>query len=197
MQINPIKMVRNINWRMVMAGVCAVGMLHILAVFSEPYLARSNAYARMAPTLPLNKMIVLPAIKADAQPLPFLAPDARYAMCRFTTANGPVAVNAVLLGAGWLATVYSEDGASLNTTVAVPERRQTIVALRLMPSDDRFMGLTPQARGKAAKETTALPVGAKSGIVVVRAPNRGPAFADLQEAALLQASCRQLKSKLN
>lgn len=195
MQINPVKWIGKINWRMVLAGLCAIGMLHILAVFSEPYLARSNAYARMAPVLPLNKMIVLPPITAEAQPLPFMAPDARYAMCRFTTAKGPVAVNAVLLGAGWLATVYSEDGASLNTTVAVPERSETIVALHLMPSDDRFMGLTPQSRGKAAQETTALPVGAKSGIVVVRAPDRGPAFADLQEAALLQASCRQLKSK--
>jgi len=195
MQINPLKLIRKMNWRMVLAGCCAVGMLHIIAVFSEPRLAQSNAYARMSPTLPLNKMIVLPPITADAQPLPFLAPDARFAMCRFTTENGPVAVNAVLLGPGWLATVYSEDGESLNTTVAVPERRETIVALRLMPSDDRFMGLTPQARGKLAKETTALPVGAKSGIVVVRAPDRGPAFAELQEAALLQASCRKLKSK--
>ncbi len=195
MQINPLKLIRKINWRLVLAGFCAVGMLHIIAVFSEPRLARSNAYARMTPTLPLNKMVVLPPITADAQPLPFFASDARFAMCRFTTANGPIAVNAVLLGPGWLATVYSEDGESLNTTVAVLERRETIVTLRLMPSDDRFMGLTPQSRGQMAKETTALPVGAKSGIVVVRAPNRGPAFADRQEAALLQASCRKLNTK--
>jgi len=195
MQINPLKLIRKINWRIVLAGCCAIGMLHILAVFSEPRLARSNAYARLTPSLPLNQMIVVPPITADAQPLPFMAPDARYAMCRFTTKNGPIAVNAVLLGAGWLATVYNEHGESLNTTVAVPERNTTVVALRLMPSDDRFMGLTPQARGQAAKETSALPVGAKSGIVVVRAPNRGKAFSDLQEAALLQASCRQLKSK--
>ena len=195
MQINPLKLIRKINWRMVLAGCCAVGMLHILAVLSEPRLAQSNAYARMTPSLPLNQMTVLPPISADSQPLPFMAPDARYAMCRYTTENGPVAVNAVLLGAGWLATVYNEDGESLNTTVAVPERNTTVVALRLMPSDDRFMGLTPQAKGKAAKETSALPVGAQSGIVVVRAPNRGTAFDDLQEAALLQASCRQLKSK--
>lgn len=195
MQINPLKFVGKINWRMVLAGFCAVGTLHILAVFSEPHLARSNAYARMSPTLPLNKMVVLPLITSDAQPLPYLAPDARYAMCRFSTIDGPVAVNAVLHGPGWLATVYNEEGASLNTTVAVPERRETVVALRLMPSDDRFMGLTPQSRGQKASETTALPVGAKSGIVVVRAPDRGPAFADPQEAALLQASCRKLKSK--
>ncbi|MCH9765892.1 MAG: hypothetical protein K0U34_07875 [Alphaproteobacteria bacterium] len=195
MQISPLKILRNTNWRMVLAGVCAVGMLHIIAVFTEPRLAQSNAYARLAPNLPLNKMVVMPPITSDNQPLPFLSPDARYAVCRFITAYGPVAFNAVLLGPGWLATVYSEDGASLNTTVAVPERNQTIVALRLVPSDDRFMGLTPQAAGRSAKSTTALPVGAKSGIIVVRAPNRGPAFADLHEAALLQASCRQLKSK--
>jgi len=195
MQIKPLTYIRNINWRMILAGLCAIGMLHIIAVFTEPYLAQSNAYARLTPTLPLNKMVVLPAITSDNQPLPFLAPDARYAMCRFTTANGPVAVNAVLLGPGWLATVYSEDGESLNTTIAVPERNETIVALRLVPSDDRFMGLTPQAQGKSIQATSALPVGAKDGIVVVRAPDRGPAFADLHEAALLQASCRQLKAK--
>lgn len=195
MSLSPIKLFKRINWRMVLAGCCAVGVLHILAVFTEPQLARSSAYERLTPKLPLNEMVILPPVTAEAQPLPFMAPDARYAMCRFTTDSGPVAVNAVLLGPGWLATVYNENGESLNTTVAVPERLQTVVALRLMPSDDRFMGLTPQARGKAARQTTALPVGARNGLVVVRAPNQGPAFSEAQEAALLQASCRQLKAK--
>lgn len=195
MPLNPLTILSNINWRMVLAGCCAVVVLHILAVFTEPRIAQSNAHARLAPTLPLNKMMVMPPVTAESQALPFMAPDARYAMCRFTTEHGPIAVNAVLLGPGWLATVYNEDGDSLNTTIAVPGRRETIVALRLMPSDERFMGLTPQARGQSAKETTALPVGAKTGIVVIHAPNQGPAFADIQEAALLQASCRQVKSK--
>lgn len=193
MPLKPIKYLAKLNWRMVLAGLCAVGALHILAVLSEPYVAGSSAYARLSAMLPLNKMVVMNPVTTETQPLPFMAPDARYAMCRFTTDNGPVAVNAVLLGPGWLATVYNENGASLNTTIAVPERDRTVVALRLVPSDDRFMGLTPQARGRAAKETTALPVGARRGIVAVRAPDRGPAFADLDEAALLQASCRQLK----
>lgn len=193
MPLKPIKYLAKLNWRMVLAGLCAVGALHILAVLSEPYVAGSSAYARLSAMLPLNKMVVMNPVTTETQPLPFMAPAARYAMCRFTTDNGPVAVNAVLLGPGWLATVYNENGASLNTTIAVPERDRTVVALRLVPSDDRFMGLTPQARGRAAKETTALPVGARRGIVAVRAPDRGPAFADLDEAALLQASCRQLK----
>lgn len=195
MSLNPLKLIGRINWRIVLAGFCAVGMLHIIAVFTEPQLARTNAYARMSPLLPLNQMVVMPPITVDKPLLPFLAPDARYAMCRYSTANGPVAVNAVLLGAGWLATVYNTEGESLSTTIGVPDRPQTIVSLRLMPSDDRFMGLTPQARGQSARATTERPVGAQSGIFVIRAPNRGPAFNDLQEAALLQASCRQLKEK--
>lgn len=195
MPLNPIKYLRKINWRLVVAGLCAIGVLHILAVLSEPRLARSHAYARLAPTLPLNKMVVLPQTTAEAQPLPFMAPDARYAMCRFTTENGPVAVKAVLHGAGWLTAVYNENGESLNTTVAVPDRKTTIVSLRLMPSDKRFMGLTPQARGEAGENTIALPVGARRGLVVVRAPEKGLAFQDQQEAALLQASCRQLRSR--
>ena len=171
MQISPIKLLRSVNWRIVLAAVCAIFALHLLAVFTEPFAA------------------------AEAQVLPFLSPDARYAMCRFSTANGPVAVKAALLGPGWVLTVYSETGESLNTSLAAPSRPRTDVSLKLMPSDDRFMGLTPQARGIRTRATSALPVGARSGLVVVRAPDRGQAYRELHDAALLQASCRQLNER--
>lgn len=195
MQISPIKLLRSVNWRIVLAAVCAIFALHLLAVFTEPFAARSNAYARMEGQLPLNEMVILPAVTAEAQVLPFLSPDARYAMCRFSTANGPVAVKAALLGPGWVLTVYSETGESLNTSLAAPSRPRTDVSLKLMPSDDRFMGLTPQARGIRTRATSALPVGARSGLVVVRAPDRGQAYRELHDAALLQASCRQLNER--
>lgn len=193
MPLNPLKFLRKVNWRVVLAGLFAIGALHIIAVFTEPYVSGSDAYDRLKGKLPLNKMIVLPPVSDENQPLPFMAPDARYAMCRYTTENGPVAVNAVLRGPGWLLTAFDDTGISLNTTVAATDRLQTVVALRLMPSDDRFMGLSPQSRGLSTKETTALPVGAQRGMIVVRAPDQGSAFAELQEAALLQASCHQLR----
>ena len=195
MQIRPIKFLRSLNWRVVCAGFFAIGALHLLAVFTEPYAARSHAYARLESQLPLNRMVMLPPLTAESQLLPFQSPDARYAMCRFTTAKGPVAVKATLLGPGWALTVYSETGESLNTTLAALDRPRTEVALRLMPSDERFMGLTPQARGERTRATAALPVGARSGLIVIRAPDRGSAFRDLHDAALLQASCRQLQEK--
>jgi uncharacterized membrane protein len=195
MQIAPIKFLKSLNWRIILAGLCAVATLHVLAVFTEPHVARANAFHRLEAALPLNRMVLLPPVTAEAQPLPFLSPDARYAMCRFSTENGPVAVRAALLGPGWILTVYSQNGESLNTTLAAPDQPRTDVALKLMPSDDRFMGLTPQARGVKERATASLPVGAKSGIIVVRAPDKGTAFQEIHDAALLQASCRQLSER--
>lgn len=188
----PIKLsdkLKNVNWQLIIAAPIAAGILHICATFAAPYLTGASAYSRLAPALPLNKMEVLRPIRPGKAPLPFLSPDARYAMCRFDTSQGPVDVTATLPpDAGWTLTVHSPQGDNLYAAASTPGRA-TPVLLMLVPSDDRFLGVTPEARGIARGTQPPLAVSASRGIVVVRGPDNGFAYKQRVLAGLKEARC--------
>jgi uncharacterized membrane protein len=188
----PIKLsdkFKNANWQLIIAAPVAAGILHICATFAAPYLTGASAYSRLAPALPLNKMEVLRPIKPGKEPIPFLSPDARYAMCKFDTSHGPVNVAAMLPpDAGWTLTVHSQQGDNLYAAVSTPGRI-TPVSLVLVASDDRFLGVTPEARGIARGKQPPVPVSATRGIVVVRGPDNGFAYQGRVLAGLKEARC--------
>lgn len=178
------------NLRIVALALCAMGILHVCVTLAAPRLAPSPAYKRLAANLALHSMQILPPVAPASQPLPFMSSDARYAVCRFDTTKGPVGVRATLPGPGWVLALYSPAGDNFYVAVAQPGRR-TDVSLTLVPSDERFTGLTPQAQGKPAVENSTLTVGAEQGIVLVRAPDQGAAYQARNLAELKRAVCVQ------
>lgn len=177
-----------IKWRVVVAALLSVGILHILATLATPSLTATSAYALLKPKLPANKMVVIEPLAPDKQPLPFLAADARYAMCRFDMAKGPVSVNATLPDVGWSLALYTPQGDNFYVATGSQGQRSDLSVL-LVTSDDRFMGITPEARGLPADRIASLPVAARQGLAVVRAPDRGLAFKAMTEAMLKLANC--------
>ena len=118
-----------------------------------------------------------------------MSPDARYAMCRFDTSGGPVTVSATLpADPGWMLAVVSPQGDNIYATASVPSR-PTPVSIVLVPSEEAFLGVTPEARGIARDEQPPVAVSATRGIVVVRGPDMG--FRDQRhvEAVLKDARC--------
>lgn len=177
------------NWQLILAAPVAAGILHICATMAAPYLTAASAYSRLAPALPVNKMQVLGPITPGAEPLPFLSPDARYAMCRFDTANGPVDVSAILpADQGWTLTVVSPQGDNIYATASVPAR-PTPVAVVLVPSEEHFLGVTPEARGIAREQQPPAAIAATHGIVVLRGPDKGLSYQGQVDTALKTAHC--------
>lgn len=185
---SPLALIGSIRWRLLAASLVGAGILHICVTLVAPYLSTASAYGRLAAVLPLNVMKVLPPIGADNQPLPFMSPDSRYAMCSFDTRAGPVFLKARLPDAGWSIALYAESGANLYVAVGSPEARSDLKVL-LVPSDDRFMGLTPEAGGIANPTLGAQQIAARRGVIVIRAPDRGFAYAAEIERELSTASC--------
>lgn len=177
------------NWQLILAAPVAAGVLHICATMAAPYLTAASAYSRLAPALPVNKMQVLGPIIPGAEPLPFLSPDARYAMCRFDTAQGPVDVSAILpADQGWTLTVVSPQGDNIYATASVPAR-PTPVAIVLVPSEEHFLGVTPEARGIAREQQPPAAIAATRGIVVLRGPDKGLSYQRQVDTALKVARC--------
>jgi uncharacterized membrane protein len=184
-----LDMLPRINLRLAAAAFCAVAILHIVATLAAPELAPSRAYEMISQELPLNTMQILPAVTPSTQRLPFMAPDARYALCRFDTKDGAVSLTATLPGPGWVVALYSTAGDNFFTSVAQPGRRSE-VSLLLVPSDERFKGLTPEAKGATSgPEDPMLTVPAQTGVAVIRAPEQGQAYRSRNLAELKRARC--------
>ncbi len=185
-----IALLASVNWRIVAAALCGIGALHILATLAAPSLAIATAFDRLEPVLQTNKMVVLPEVAPGSQPLPFMSPSLRYAMCRFDTTAHPVDVVADLRDAGASLTIYSPRGETIYASVAaleVPRQR-----IRLLPPDDRFLGLTPEARGVPSKNSPTASLPATTGIAIVAVPERGPAYRGATERLLESARCTEV-----
>jgi uncharacterized membrane protein len=176
------------NWRLVLAALFAVVALHICATFAAPRLSLATPYDRLVASLPANAMRVLPPVTPSAQPLPFLAPDARMAVCRFDTSKGSIALTAGLPAPGWTLSLYNLDGENFYTAVGEPGRRVNI-SLLLIPEQERFQGLTPEARGERSIPQSQLRVPASRGLAMLRATDAGLAFRARTEAELKRTTC--------
>ncbi len=183
------KFLSNLNWQLILAAPVAAGILHICATLAAPYLTAASAYSRLAPALPTNRMQILNASTPGAEPLPYLSPDARYAMCRFDTSGGPVTVNATLPpDLGWALTVMTPQGDNIYAAASISSR-STPITVALVPSEEAFLGITPEARGIARNVQPPTPIAAARGIVVVRAPDKGFSYQRQVENVLKAATC--------
>jgi uncharacterized membrane protein len=179
--------------RMIGAGLCAIGALHIILVFAMHALTPTPAPAHLTAGAKLHEMVLLPPVKPGTERLPFQSPGMRYAVCRFDTNKTDVLVRAALPEPGWVLALYSNEGDNFYVAVGQPGRKLT-VALQLVANDDRFTGLTPQAKGLAPPSDGVLRVPAKNGIVVLAAPDRGYAYREQMLADMKLSSCQADKS---
>jgi uncharacterized membrane protein len=102
------------------------GLIHIVAVLTLPMLAPKSAHARLAMLGPANTMIELPAAAPGRQVMPMMAPDVRYAFCRFDLANGPVRLKATVADELWLIALYTPEGENFYSVAGADMKRAEI-----------------------------------------------------------------------
>jgi uncharacterized membrane protein len=168
-------------------GLVLAGLIHIMAVLSLPMLAPRNAHARLAELGPANTMVELPPATPGRQVMPMMAPDVRYAFCRFDLANGPVRVKATIADELWLIALYTPEGENFYSVVGADMKRPEI-DLVIAGADQ-----TVEEAGVDAPETSDNVIVVNSpvteGIALIRAPLAGPSRANQVERALRSTAC--------
>ena len=168
-------------------GLVLAGLIHIVAVLALPMLAPKNAYARLASIGPVNTMIELPPAAPGQQIMPMMAPDIRYAFCRFDLANGPVRLNATVADELLLIALYTPEGENFYS-VAGADMRRSEIDLIIAATDQ-----TVEEAGVDAPESSdnVIVVNApvSEGIALLRLPLAGPSTAIYAERALRATSC--------
>jgi len=179
---------RRVSWQVLALALVSGGIIHILATLVVPHFATASAYNRLAALLPVNRMRVLPPASAESQPLPFVGPDERLAICRYSVTDGPVTVTATLPDRGWMLGLYTPNGDNFYVMPA-QELRRSEVSFTLQPPPEKFLGLFSFGRTSDLGGASSIPVPQSEGLVVLRAPLRGRAYQAETEALLQLARC--------
>ena len=177
------------EWKHVAAAICAAGILHVCVTLASPVLIISPAYAKLAAKLDLHKLVVLPEQSPKRQTLPYMGPEWRYAACRFETKSGHVFVTAKLPSPGWALSIFTPEGDNIYSAVAPPGRTLD-VSVKVVPSEDRFVGLSLDRKKTSAGTGRALTIAATEGLVLIRAPDQGTPYARRNTAILKRAACK-------
>ncbi len=178
-----------LNWRVVFLALFSVGILHICATITAAQFGNHPGYRTLAKPLPLHQMTLLSPVSHTNQPLPFLSPNVRYALCRFDTSKGSVEINVTLPDSTWTLGLHSPKGENIFTAAGQEDGTQ-VFKIKLLPSPDRFAGLTPEAQGSSGKGPAGLTFVAQKGLAIVRGPIRGTAYIRAVERTLNKANCR-------
>jgi uncharacterized membrane protein len=178
-----------VGWRTVMGALLLGGVLHVSATLAIPQLGPGAAYRKLQDALPANTMVVVAPAQPGKQLLPYMIPDAFYAICRYTVAEGPVAVTAPIGEAGWALSLHTPQGENF---YVVPSQQldRTDLSLVLVPGGDRGGGdlfrSSPRS-GALGESQVASP--SLEGLIVIRAPLKGLAWRAQTETLLSRAKC--------
>lgn len=176
-----------IKWVWLAAAVLAGVFLHIATVLAVTQVTPHRGIQILAGIGQINSMTVLPPVTAAYQPLPFLSPDTRYAVCRFDLHKGPVVIHATLGDDNWTVALYAPSGANVYA-VAGADLEQRDVELLLATSADTQGAALPIARD-ASSTTITVGMPSRTGVAIISAPMASAAEADKTARLLTQAVC--------
>jgi uncharacterized membrane protein len=179
---------KRLSWYTLLLALVVGGIIHIAATMILPQFAKASAFQQLAQALPVNRMRILPPIDAATQPLPYVGPDVRLAVCRYDVSDGPVAVKVALPDSGWMLALYTEAGDNFFVLPA-QEGRTVDISLTLIPRGERSFSLLSFGGRITQTSVSQIEVPRTKGFAVVRAPMRGRAFAGEIETALKRSGC--------
>lgn len=171
----------------IVLGLVLAGLIHIVAVLLLPSLAPRNAQARLAALGPANTMIEIPAALPGRQAMPMMAPDIRYAFCRFDLSNGPVRLRAEIPDELWLIGLYTPEGDNFYSVVGADMKRPQIDII--ISTADQTVEEASVDAPEAFDDVIVVNSPVSEGIALIRAPLAGPSRASFAERALRSTSC--------
>jgi uncharacterized membrane protein len=168
-------------------AVVLAGLIHVVAVLTLPMLAPRDAQARLAALGPANTMIQLPAPAPGRQVMPLMAPDVRYAVCRYDLSKGPVRLKARIADERWVIAFYTPLGENYYAVVGADMKQPNLdLIVATKDQDVAEVGVdSPEAFDNVVVVTS--PV--VKGIAMIRAPLSGQSRSAEAERALKAAYC--------
>lgn len=178
---------RDNNWKWVFVTLTLSGIIHILAVFSLPHVVQQSGWSRLS-EMPLNQMQFLDKLENKVAPLEMLAPDISYAICRYDVSLGPVSVISDVPNDLFSIGVYDTLGQNFYILFGANIQREKLNVILVNKKDLDDM---QAAVAEGSDDIILVEVPENQGVVLLRAPVRGPAYEQTIETILSKATCQR------
>jgi uncharacterized membrane protein len=168
---------------------------HVCIVLFMPYLSYGNAWNRLEQFVPLNKLALLDNSDNGPPPLPFMAPDVRYAACRYDLTNGPLELHTQLPSELWSIALYNRYGENYYLLSGEDVQAKAVNMLVVMEhaiDDDKKEGVGDQNTATREVHEVTVSAPAAAGIILIRAPVPSHSYADEVTAQLGEAYCKPI-----
>ena len=163
------------------------GIVHLSTVLAMPQAAKQDAYARLAPIVPVNTMTTLAPPSAQAAVMPFMDPAFAVAVCRYDISSGPLKLNAPVSQAYTSVTFYTRNSVAY---YAINDRAagRRAIELDLMTAEQHAQ--LPAEEDVTAADRLIIESPTATGLIVLRALAAEPGLMAMARRALAAAQCR-------
>lgn len=183
----PFKLPFELSWYPVIAALILAGTIHVGAVLSLPYLAPDNGWTRLSALGETNRLVVLPTASPAHQSIPLMAPDVRYAFCRYDLNAGPVRLSTRILDDLWMIAFYTPRGDNFYAISGGDIQRNKVEII--ISSQSEQASELDRESDEDRDHVVVVTVPNKLGLVLIRAPLSGASYDTRTESALRAASC--------
>jgi uncharacterized membrane protein len=168
-----------------LGGILLGGIVHLSTVLALPRTAAHDAYARLLPITPVNKVVPLPTTETAI--MPFMDPAFATAVCRYDLSRGALKLTAPISQAYTAVSFYTRYGIAY---YAINDRAagRKVIELDLMTTRQREE--LPEEEDVTAADRLIVESPTVTGLIVLKALSPEPGLMPMAAKALAAAQCK-------
>ena len=177
-------MIRFLLW--LLGGVLLGGVVHLATVLLLPSMATQDAYSRLAPLAPVNKVVPVPAPSPEKSAMPFMDPAFAMAVCRYDLTAAPLKFSVPISQAYTSVSFYTRSDIAY---YAINDRAagRRVIELDLMTHDQH--NELPDNEEITAADRLIVESPTSTGLIVIKALAAEPGLLASAQSLLTSARC--------
>jgi len=177
--------IRFLLW--LLGGVLLGGVVHLATILLLPAMATQDAYSRLAPLAPVNKVVPVPAPSPDKAAMPFMDPAVAMAVCRYDLSEAPLKFSVPISQAYTSVSFYTRSDIAY---YAINDRAagRRVIELDLMTADQH--NDLPDNEEITAADRLIVDSPTLTGLIVIKALAAEPGLLAAAQSSLAAARCQ-------
>jgi uncharacterized membrane protein len=179
--------IRFLLW--LVGGVLLGGVVHLVTILILPSMATQDAYSRLAPLAPVNKVVPVPAPAPDKAAMPFMDPAFAMAVCRYDLTGAPLKFSVPISQAYTSVSFYTRSDVAY---YAINDRAagRRVIELDLMTPEQHSDA--PESEDTTAADKLVVESPSTTGLIVIKALAAEPGLLGAAQSTLTAAKCQPM-----
>jgi uncharacterized membrane protein len=177
--------IRLLLW--LLGGALLGGVVHLATILILPSMATNDAYSRLAPLAPVNKVVPVPPPAPDKAAMPFMDPAFAMAVCRYDLSSAPLKFSVPISQAYTSVSFYTRSDIAY---YAINDRAagRRVIELDLMTAEQH--GDLPDNEEVTAADRLIVESPSMTGLIVIKALAAEPGLIAVAQSTLAAARCQ-------